>query len=638
MVASDPVTVPGRRDAGPSAKLRYRFDNAMSRGPMVVVIYLGILSFVIMLVAALVLTVLHLQFGGGEGSSFGESLWQSMLRTLDAGTVASDSKWPERVIALVVTLAGIFIAGSLIGLIANAVDQKVEELRRGRSQVVETGHTLILGWSAQVPRIVSELVIANESEKRASIVVLANEDKTVMEEVLRRLVPDHKTTRVVCRNGSPASPGNLEIAALAGARSIVVVRDADGDAGVVKAILAVRSLDPTLARTHVVAELSEPDNARVIRDVTGGRVLTVSSDDVVAEVTAQACLQGGLAAVFTDLLDFDGDEIYFTPVPDLAGHTYRQALGAFERSSVIGRMAEDGTVELNPAGDTLIGSGDQLILVAEDDSAIAFTGISDVAVPTPQASDPVPPEPVRIVIVGWSGFGAKVVQQLDEFLPDGSTIDVVIDRDMVDRETVEAIRLDHTRLQVLVGSGGPEDVRNLSGGVHPEQVIVLGYRDALSVDDADARTLLTLLSLRSLWPAGGRDHVRIVAELLDQTNLVLADPVGVDDLIVSNAVSSLLIAQLSERAELQAVFDDLFDVDGAVVEMRPAPTLVREEAMTFGAVVAAGGAVDASVFGYRIGATGRVVVNPAKSDVVTLGPDDQAIVICDRTARPLSPV
>ena len=156
---------------------------------------------------------------------------------------------------------------------------------------------------------------------------------------------------------------------------------------------------------------------------------------------------------------------------------------------------------------------------------------------------------------------------------------------------------------------------------------MLGYRDALSVDDADARTLLTLLTLRMMWPAGDSDHVRIVAELLDQQNLALADPVGVDDLIVSSALSSLLMAQLSEHADLGAVFDDLFDAEGAVLEMRPAPELVRNEPMPFAAVVAAGGAIGASVFGYRLGATGEVVVNPPKSDTVTLGPDDQVVMV-----------
>jgi hypothetical protein len=130
-----------------------------------------------------------------------------------------------------------------------------------------------------------------------------------------------------------------------------------------------------------------------------------------------------------------------------------------------------------------------------------------------------------------------------------------------------------------------------------------------------------------VWPKATSKHVRIVAELLDQQNLALADPVGVDDLIVSSALSSLLMAQLSERADLDAVFEDLFDAEGAILEMRPAAELVTEEPMPFGAVVAAGGAIGASVIGYRLGASGQVITNPSKSDTVTLGADDQVVMI-----------
>jgi hypothetical protein len=109
-----------------------------------------------------------------------------------------------------------------------------------------------------VPQIIAELVTANESEKRACVVVLARTDKTEMEEALRDELRDTKTTRVVIRNGDPSLPSDLERVCVADARSIVAVRDEDGDASVIKAVLAVRALDPTHARSHVVAELNDP--------------------------------------------------------------------------------------------------------------------------------------------------------------------------------------------------------------------------------------------------------------------------------------------------------------------------------------------------------------------------------------------
>lgn len=614
------------RQVSAITKFRYRFDNAMARGPLVVVAWLGGLSLAIMVVTALIALVGNLTFAGGSHDGFAENFWQAMLRTVDAGSFAADTAWPTRLLALVITLAGIFLAGSLIGLIANAVDQKVEELRRGKSTVVESEHTLILGWSDQVPRIVNELVIANESEKSAAVVILSPVDKTEMEDVLRDRVPDTKSTRVVCRSGSPANPADLERSALHHAKSVIVVRGEDGDAGVVKAILGVRAVKDAFDETYIVAEMQAADTARIIRSSTEGRVLTVNSDDVVAEVTAQACLQAGLSAVFSDLLDFDGDELYFADAGQLAGSTYADALTAFEASSVIGRFRADGQVELNPTPDTVIGADDQLIVVAEDDSAIVYTGAGSYPAAGAAPGAHQANESMHVVLIGWSGFGHKVLKELDEFLPSGSKVSVVIDGDLASASDVEGIALANATCEVVVGDGGPGDFERLDDG-KPKRIIVLGYRDALSVDDADARTLVTLLALRSQWPANGTHGVRIVAELLDQQNLVLAVPVGVDDLIVSNALASLLIAQLSEHPALQTVFDDLFDAEGAVIEMRPAAELVPAQSMPFGSVVAAGAAASLSVFGYRLGATGEVKVNPDKTEIVTLGPDDHVAVV-----------
>lgn len=632
--STDAAGTAGRSSGSAVAKLRYRFDNAMARGPMVVIAYLAALSLVVIVLGAVVATAADFTFGGAAEESFFEDVWQSMLRMVDAGTFAGDGAWPTRLLGLLITLLGIFLAGSLIGLIANAVDQKVGELRRGHNAVVESGHTLILGWSPQVPRIIGELVVANESERSASVVVLATADKTQMEETLRERVEDPKSTRIVCRSGNPAVPADLSRAAIEAARSIIIVRDSDGDAGVVKTVLAVRALDPTFERAHVVAELEDAETAQTIRDVTEGRVLTVASDDVVAEVTAQACLRSGLAAVFTDLLDFEGDEIYFTTVPELTGHTYRDALIAFEASSVIGRLSPDGVVELNPPADAPLAGDDSLILIAEDDSAITFSGLGDTTPPAAPAVEPSILRPVRIAMVGWSSFGAKVLRELDEFLPMGSTVEVVVDADLTDPTAIRGSDLKHASVAVRSGADGQQELRRLAEGAVPDQIIVLGYRDSLSPDDADARTLLTLLNLRRVFPNHASRHVRIVAELLDQRNLVLADPVGVDDLIVSDALASLLMAQLSEHAELQAVFDDLFDAEGVTVDLVPATNLVLPGPTTWREVVLAAAVHDMSAFGYRVEATGTVVLNPQKATAVELSPGDQIIALVHVELRP----
>lgn len=616
-------------------RLRYKFDNALARGPFVVIAYLGLLTLAVVLVAGLLALLFGLTFGDGTENFF-ERAYQSLLRMLDPGTFSGDASWSLRALTLVVTLFGIILGGSLIGLIANAVDQRVEELQRGRGVVVEKGHSLILGWGPQVPQIVAELIVANESEKDASVVILAKADKVAMDDELRERIEDFKTTRVVVRNGDPSVPADLERACVRDARSIVAVRDEEGDASVIKAVLAVRAIDPTHAACHLVAEVNDPENAATLRTVSNGRVVTVSSDSIVAEVTAQACYQSGLASVFSDLLDFDGDEIYFTEIKEVVGRTYAEAQLAFEACSLIGRKRADGELELNPPADAAIEAGDELVLVASDDSAVAFTGFQTPTVPAVTSDVTDVAKPLRALIVGWSSFGAQVLKELDEFLVDGSSIVVQVDLDLIDPTELNAIQLENATLDVRAGRGAPEDLFTLQDEAF-DQVIVMAYRDDLSASDADARTLLSLLTLRMMWPATDPDHVRVVAELVDQRNVVIAAPAGIDDLIVSDALASLLMAQLSERAELMAVFEDLFDPTGAVVLLKPAEAVVPATPLSFATVVAAASRMGASVFGYRDNATGQVFMNPPKSKMVTLRPGDQLITIGER-AMPELPV
>ena len=107
----------------------------------------------------------------------------------------------------------------------------------------------------------------------------------------------------------------------------------------------------------------------------------------------------------------------------------------------------------------------------------------------------------------------KVLEQLDEFLPGLDASRCWSTATSSTPTSWRPCELPNATLTVRSGGGGPEDLTSRLEGATPQQVIVLGYRDALSVDEADARTLLTLITLRMVWPSGDPDHVRIVAEL-----------------------------------------------------------------------------------------------------------------------------
>jgi hypothetical protein len=199
-----------------SARLRYAFDNYMAKGTWALVGGLSVVS-VVMILGIAVIVVL---FGGlndepTKDVNFIQLIWLTLLRTLDPGTFSGDAGTLIFVFGMLgATLGGIVLVATLIGVINAGLAGKLDELRRGRSQVIERDHTVILGWSAQIFSIISELILANASKRNQRIVVLADRDKVEMEDAIRQRIPDTRTTRIVCRSGSPLDVDELDIAAL----------------------------------------------------------------------------------------------------------------------------------------------------------------------------------------------------------------------------------------------------------------------------------------------------------------------------------------------------------------------------------------------------------------------------------------
>lgn len=620
-----PAPVSGRE------RWRYRFDNWMSRGTVAIMTLLGLATLVFVGAVALLVVLASAYPENSDRTSFQEVVWGNLMRTLDPGTMGGDVGWAFRVLMLLVTIGGLIIVASLIGIVSGAFNDKVLALRRGRSRVIETGHTLILGWNNQLFTILHELCVANESNRRSTIVVIADHDKVDMEERIRARVPISGSTSIICRSADPLSQADLHVGSPTTARSIVVLPSDDAphpDATAIKTALALSNLLHEDERPQVIAELHDPLNLDAAQLAGGSRTRWLLAGALISKMTVQTCLQGGLSAVCTELLDFAGDEVYFTEARDLADATFLDAQLAFRESTVIG-IVGGGGLELNPRPQRVIDPDDRLILIAQDDSLIGVgqPGAIEDSIISDLVAEPKPPE--RILVLGHNSNLRWILDNVGKYVAPRSTIHVVTDTDPFEgmyRDGLEVTvdRADTTSRSVL---------ERLDLGAF-NHVLVLAYRDALDPEVADSKTLVTLLHLRDIADRDKLD-INIVSEMIDDRNRQLAEITRPDDFIVSNRLVSLMLAQVSENPTRMEVFEQLFSSDGSEVYIRPADLYILPgfEA-DFYTVTAAAARRRETAIGFRIAAHALskthgygIHLNPDKSERRMFTAGDSVIVL-----------
>jgi voltage-gated potassium channel Kch len=625
-------------------RFQYQFDNLMSRGTPAMIGMLFVFSLIIVIIAGAVISVTGFVQDGTEARlSFGEAAWESLMRTLDSGTMGGDTGTGFRIVMLFVTLGGIFVVSALIGVLNNAIEGQMERLRKGRSLVLETNHTLVLGWSTQIFTVLNELMAANENQPNARIVVLADKDKVDMEDEIRERVEVKGRTRIICRNGSPIDPNDLEIASPHRAKSIIVLppENSDPDTDVIKTVLAITNNPNRRGEPyHIVTQIRNAKNMDVLKLVgEKDEVQAIQTGDLIARVVAQTSRQSGLSVVYTELMNFGGDEIYFKHESALVGKTFGEALLTFEDSCLMGVRKANGQILLSPPMETLIESGDQIFALSADDDTIRVSNqslppVNEAAIRSNRSA--LEPQPEKCLILGWNRSGTTIVRELDHYVATGSQVTVVADIYNIEKQIhAQGGKLKNQKLAVEEGETTDRDLLDKLGVQDYDHVIVLAY-STMEPQEADAKTLVTLLHLRDM---AQKDETpfSIVSEMLDLRNRELAEATQVDDFIVSEHLISLMMAQLSENAELFDVFADIFDPEGAEIYLKPVSDYVAPGTpVNFYTVTEAARRRSETPLGYRITAEATdagkaygVHTNPRKFETVTFSPDDKIIVIAE---------
>lgn len=506
------------------------------------------------------------------------------------------------------------------------------KLRSLFGPLAERDHIVILNWSAIGPDLVRALVDPPGRTER--IVVMADHEPGVIVSDIARAAGDAGTSRTLVRRGETGEAASLGTVFPETARAIVVLSPtgAEPDSRVVKTVLALVK-DPMrrAGRYRIVAEVRDPANGDLLSAVGGNEVQAVHPDDLVARMLVQTARQPGLAAVFHELLDFSGPEIHTVDQPELSGNAFGDALMAYETATLIGIADGDGRARLNPPADTMLTDGMRAIVIADGADGIKIAA-DRISVDSAAISlvRPGPKVPERTLVLGWNRRAPTIAHETALYVMPGSVMTIAANiPDLLERVGKVILPNDHMTLECAVVDTTSRSVLEGLNLMSYDHVLVLGDGDA-PAGERDTRALMALLQLRRIAEARNA-HINIVGEVTDTRSGVLAETANADELIVSNTVTSLMLAQAVGNDTLTAIFSDLLDEAGSELYLKPASHYVEPgRPVNFYTIVEAARRKGEIAIGYireNAGGDSSPVINPTKTGTISYGTEDRIVVI-----------
>lgn len=626
-------------------KFKYRFDLLISQNPRGLLIILTIGSLLILAIISGLITLLD-----ADSASFWTN-YEEVINITLSPSLKVHSSILLTVLYVFVAALGLLLISVLIGILTSIIESRIIELRRGRSIVLESNHSVFLGWSNKLFTAIKELSEANKSLKEACIVVLTIRDKVFMEEYLLREIPSNSTTKVICRTGDPSDSKDLEIISPNSARSIVLLATDDefSDSMVLKRALALQKND--LVTCPVIAEVNSADNAEALKLLP--KLTVIQPRNFIMRLLAQSLKEPGLSKVYSELLTFEGKEIYFWPQDYqlnlfnqyVVGRPFKEVVFEFENSSLIGvvhdYMSLDGNAQTNavkllPDVNYVIQETDRLILISEDDSTIGGSvGKSNLTnMVTQDVSDlSYTYKAKHITIVGWHNWGDILLTELQMQLPTGSHIELIYNSELSDGPAQSFIEgLTKLNINIQVQNSLKREAFNAINWTKTDSILLLGYRDKLNLQQADSYTLLTFTHIKYIRDSQKRD-INICCEILDPKNGELIEGTRDDEFVASDELVAKYLIQLSENKYLKAVYTDLLDESGSELFLRPSLSYVKpDQSITFGELVHIGLTRNEIVIGLQLKTSVRnhkidSILSPPKKSSYQLKEYDRIIVI-----------
>ena len=571
-----------------SMRIRYRIDNFMSKGSSSIFLALLALFMVGFIVMVIFRVIANYLIPDETLSGWMEIPWRVYVAVMEgsAAETDGDSNWAAKMSSIIGVMVGLVLFSSMVAFITSIFEAKLAELRRGRSLVLEKDHTLILGFGDRIIEIIRELIEANESEPDAAIVILAEDDKESMDNMIRDNISDFVTTRVITRSGVVTNIKNLKKVMAEEAKSIIIMNSAASwrpkeerklaDALVLKSIMSIIAVCDGEEHPPIICEIHSDRDRDLAENISNGTVKALNEVSVLSRMIAQLALsRNGLSVVYSDMVGFDGNEFYFYQPDEGWGGplTFGESTHRFKSSTPMGIHKADGEIILNPPPETSVSENDELIVFAEDDSTIYYfkepvynARVSEI----PQTTITLRNQ--RVALLNWTPKTGIIMEKLCSYLPAGSELCTYVPEINEKMESFKENLLSiYPELNISLNQMDFNDLNKLKE-IDPQSfdsLLILSPGGA-TIEEMDAFVISLLIRIRQILRNSGLSQwPKLITEVMDSENIDIILNSGVEDFMVSNQFVSQIMAQVSEEPLALDVYDDLFQAEGSELYIKP---------------------------------------------------------------------
>ena len=311
--------------------IKYRFNKAFEKDLLYLIFFFLFLSVIGVTFISTLIFILQKIGILSENNFFTETLWQGFrLFFVTEAFFSLDNKnnFLDYFFKFNITIFGILILSSIIGIITNSISTRMQELRTGKTKIEEKDHIVLFNFSRRLVPLLNELCKAYENEKQ-SFVIVSNEEPLITMEKIKSVIKIPKNITILARKGYAWQKSLLDKINLEKAKQVIILKpdinelfktEMDCDVEVGKSMSSIiGSKEYNKNPCRIFGEFHNQRTGFSYLEFTFNIWAEkgflppeiVSSEELKNNILSQCINTPDLTEIYDNLFGYEGSEVYF---------------------------------------------------------------------------------------------------------------------------------------------------------------------------------------------------------------------------------------------------------------------------------------------------------------------------------------